>query len=101
MSSQASRLLKGHDSLFRYGAELAVSCGPRVQVASDGEPPLKVPYRVTAGAGPQDEGLRNSSNSCNSWPLPFAPTIRLRNSPSWNTSSVGMLMTLKRMAISP
>ena len=50
-----------------------------------------------ASAGPVG---RNSSSSWSSWPLPLAPTRRLRTSPSLKTSSVGMLITSKRRAMS-
>lgn len=101
MAAQSTTLLKSNDSLLSGVTVLTDRGYPGVEVSSDRQATLEVPDRLTAVPGPQDEGLRNSSNSCNSWPLPFAPTIRLRSSPLWNTSNVGILMTLKRMAISP
>ena len=58
------------------------------------EPTLQVTDGLAALALGQWEDGRNSCNSCNRAPLPFAPTIFLATSPFWNTKSVGMLMTL-------
>lgn len=99
--AQATGLLKLDDgSLGDVAVQPGCGCTGD-EMPGDGQSMLKIANRIATRAGPQDDGVRNSSNSCNSWPLPLAPTIRFRSSPSWNTSKVGMLMTLNRMAISP
>ena len=45
------------------------------------EAALQIAYGLAALTGCQREVGRNSSSSCSSWPLPLAPTRRLRTSP--------------------
>ena len=57
---------------------------------------LEVPDRLARRSLPEQgleaAGYRNSASSWTSWPLPLAPIMRFLATPSWNTTSVGMLM---------
>ena len=101
MRIQSSLSLEIDDGRFGHGAQEPGFSATRGEVTGQDQTALEVPDRLTALADPQFDGVRNSSNSWSIWPLPLAPTIRLRNSPSWKTSRVGILITLKRSATSP
>ena len=62
--------------------------------AGGAEAALQVADRFAPLTRGQWEVARNSSSSWRRAPLPLAPTIFFFTSPSWSTSSVGMLITL-------
>jgi len=68
--------------------------GTRRRKAGGTEAALQVADRFAPLTRGQWEVARNSSSSWRRAPLPLAPTIFFFTSPSWSTSSVGMLITL-------
>ena len=91
---QAAGLLEAPHRMHGGSAEDA-----RLGARGGGEPggteaALQIANGLAALTGSQREVGRNSFSSWRSWPLPLAPTRRLRTSPWWNTSRVGMLITL-------
>ena len=76
----------------------AVEAGPvRAGVVPGGaQPGLEVPNGLArcplAEEGLEAPGYRNSASSWASCPFPLAPIRRFLATPSWNTTSVGMLM---------
>ncbi len=99
---QAARVLEGADHRFR-GRAVPTDLDRGDLVTQSGEADLEVAYRLAATARPEhgrvDQAM-NSARSWSSWPLPLAPTRRLTCCPSLNTSSVGMLITSNRRAVS-
>src|SRR5205807_8681859 len=73
-------------------------------VAGGTQPGLEIPDRLARCPLPQEgleaAGYRNSASSWTSWPLPLAPIMRFLATPSWNSTSVGMLMISYRRATS-
>src|SRR5581483_7575669 len=95
---QPPLVLEALDSTFR---PVAVGAG-RVGngLPEPGEPLLQVADRVARVAATEQRQAMNSARSWRSCPLPFAPTSRLTGSPSRKMSSVGMLITSYRRAVS-
>jgi hypothetical protein len=96
---EATNLLEVPERRFGDLAE-AAGLGTDGRETGGAEAPLQVADGFAALARGQWEVARNSSSSCMRAPLPLAPTIFFLTSPSWRTSSVGMLMTLYRIAMS-
>jgi hypothetical protein len=95
VDAETPALLEGTDGAL---GRRPVDAGPvrAALVAGRPEPRLEVPDRLARRSPPEQgidaAGYRNSASSWTSWPLPLAPIMRFLATPSWNSTSVGMLM---------
>lgn len=92
---QAPSLLERADAGLGAGS---VDAGPiRAGLVAGGtQPGLEIPDRLARCPLPEQgleaAGYRNSASSWTSWPFPLAPIMRFLATPSWKSTSVGMLM---------
>ena len=92
---QAPPLLEGADGGFGARPVQAGAVGAGL-VPGRSQAGLQIPDRLAHSPLPEQgleaAGYRNSASSWTSWPLPLAPIRRFLATPSWKSTSVGMLM---------